>query len=80
MIKSEINKAVADITQSIIQAADISIPKLSGLLMRLSKPWWNEECKTAEKNQQKIWGIFRRYPTTANYIAFKEARTKARKI
>ena len=80
MIKGEINKAVADITQSIIQAADISIPKSSGLLKRLSKPWWNEECKTAKKKQQKAWGIFRRYPTTRNYIAFKEARAKARKI
>ena len=80
MIKGEINKTVADVTQLIIHSADISIPKSSGLLKRLSKPWWNEECKTAKKKQQKAWGIFRRYPNTVNYIAFKEARAKARKI
>ena len=52
---------------------------ITGLLKRLSKPWWNEECKIAKKKQQKEWGKFRRYPTTANYIAFKEATAKTRK-
>ena len=32
------------------------------------------------KKQQKAWGISRGYPTTRNYIAFKGARAKARKI
>ena len=80
MIKGEINKVVADVTQSIIQSADISIPKSSGLLKRLYKPWWNEKCETTEKKQQKTWGIFHCYPTIKNYIAFKEARAKARII
>ena len=80
MVEGDINKAVSDVTHSIIHAADISIPKSSGLLKRPSKPWWNEECKAAKKKQQKAWGIFRRYPNTRNYIAFKEARAKARKI
>ena len=80
MVKGDINKAVSDITHSIIYAADISIPKSSGLSKRPSKPWWNEECKAAKKKQQKAWGIFCHYPNSRNYIEYKAARANARRI
>ena len=67
MVKGDIDKAVSDITHLIIRAADISIPKSSGLSKKPSKPWWNEEYKAAKKQQQKAWGIFRRYPNSRNY-------------
>ena len=44
------------------------------------KFWWNEEYKAAMKKQQNVWKIFRLYPNTRNYIVYKEARAKARKI
>ena len=80
MVEGEINKAVSDVTHSIIHAADISIPKSSGLSKRPSKPWWNQECSTAKKKQQKAWAIFRRYPNTRNYIDYKTARANSRKV
>ena len=80
VIRGDINAAVDDVTHCIINAADMSIPKSSGLPEKHSKPWWNEDCKIAKKKQQKAWGIFLRYPTTSNYISYKEARVNARKI
>lgn len=34
----------------------------------------------AKKKRQKRWDIFRRYPTTENYIAFKQAKSEARRV
>ncbi|GFS48761.1 putative RNA-directed DNA polymerase from transposon X-element [Trichonephila inaurata madagascariensis] len=47
---------------------------------RFPKPWWNEECQMAKKDQNKAWNRFRRYPTPDNMIAFNKARARARKI
>ncbi|GFT03191.1 putative RNA-directed DNA polymerase from transposon X-element [Trichonephila clavipes] len=46
----------------------------------LCKPWWNASCQQAKKEQRRAWGIFRRYPTTDNLIAFKRAKALARRI
>ncbi|GFT03491.1 putative RNA-directed DNA polymerase from transposon X-element [Trichonephila clavipes] len=34
----------------------------------------------SQKEQRRAWGIFRRYPTTDNLIAFKRAKALARRI
>lgn len=80
MIQGEINSAVAHVTHCIITAATISIQKSFNLSKKYCKPWWNDNCKSAKKLQQKAWGIFRRYPTASNYITFKKARAYARRI
>ena len=80
MIQGDIDTAVSLVTDNIIRAADIAIPKSTGSLKKHCRPWWNEKCKLAKKRQQKAWGIFRRYPTTSNYITYKQARANARKI
>ncbi|GFW49664.1 putative RNA-directed DNA polymerase from transposon X-element [Trichonephila clavipes] len=54
-----------------------SILTLSDLLC---KPWWNASCQQAKKEQRRACGIFRRYPTTDNLIAFKRAKALARRI
>ncbi|GFU09379.1 uncharacterized protein TNCV_143611 [Trichonephila clavipes] len=35
---------------------------------------------TSQKEQRRAWGIFRRYPTSDNLIAFKRAKALARRI
>ena len=74
------NRAVALVAQNIINAANITIPKSSGHPRRHYRPWWSDECQLAKKTQQKTWSIYRRYPTTTNYIDYKLARANARKI
>ncbi|GFU59075.1 putative RNA-directed DNA polymerase from transposon X-element [Trichonephila clavipes] len=72
MVKAEsIDTTVQEVTNVLIAAADLSIPKSSSHSFKHYKPWWNADCQTAYKNQRKLWGIFRRYPTTENLLAFK---------
>ncbi|XP_055924756.1 uncharacterized protein LOC129956828 [Argiope bruennichi] len=75
-----IDDAIQIITQKILTAADTAIPKSSGKIPKLWKPWWNDDCKIAEKKQAKAWNRFRRYPTTDNFIVFKQAKAYARLI
>ena len=48
MIDSDINRAVAKITDCIMNVANISIPKSSGYSKKHTKLWWNEACKQAK--------------------------------
>ncbi|GFT64112.1 putative RNA-directed DNA polymerase from transposon X-element [Trichonephila clavipes] len=75
-----INDAVFNVTEAIRHAADAAIPKTSNFSRKLCKPWWNSACQQAKKEKRRRWGIFRRYPTTDNLIAFKRAKALARKI
>ncbi|GFU41981.1 putative RNA-directed DNA polymerase from transposon X-element [Trichonephila clavipes] len=67
MVKTEsVDTAVQEVSNVLIAAANLSIPKVSSHSYQRYKPWWNTDCQTAYKNQRKLWGIFRRYPTTEN--------------
>lgn len=66
------------VTNTIITAAQQAIPQTSGHLPKRPKPWWTEDCMKTRKEQNRAWGIFRRYPTSQNLLAFKKARAKAR--
>ncbi|GBN35916.1 hypothetical protein AVEN_131896-1 [Araneus ventricosus] len=77
---SSIEQALSYIVNTIIEAADSSIPKTSLKRRKQNKPWWNAECQQAYKIQRKAWRIFRRYPTTQNFINFKKSRAESRKI
>ncbi|GFX20032.1 probable RNA-directed DNA polymerase from transposon X-element [Trichonephila clavipes] len=81
MVKTEsVDTAVQEVTNVLIAAADLSIPKVSSHSFQHYKPWWNADCQTAYKNQRKLWGIFRRYPTTEHLLAFKKAKANARRV
>ncbi|GFQ76046.1 probable RNA-directed DNA polymerase from transposon X-element [Trichonephila clavata] len=75
-----IDEAVSLVTSCILSAANNAISQPSSRLPRFPKPWWNEECQMAKKDQNKAWNRFRRYPTPDNMIAFNKARARARKI
>ncbi|GFV11593.1 putative RNA-directed DNA polymerase from transposon X-element [Trichonephila clavipes] len=81
MVKTEsVDTAVQEVNNVLIAAADLSIPKVSSHSFQRYKPWWNTDCQTAYKNQRKLWGIFRRYPTTENLLAFEKAKANARRV
>ncbi|GFX60255.1 RNase H domain-containing protein [Trichonephila clavipes] len=81
MIKTEsVDTAVKEVTNVLIAAADLSMPKNSSHSFQRYKSWWNADCQTAFKNQRKLWEIFRRYPTTENLLAFKKAKANARRV
>ncbi|GFU38113.1 probable RNA-directed DNA polymerase from transposon X-element [Trichonephila clavipes] len=75
-----VDEAVFNVTEAIRNAAVAAIPKTSNSPRKLCKPWWNASCQQATKEQRRAWGIFRRYPSTDNLIAFKRAKALARRI
>ncbi|GBM15618.1 hypothetical protein AVEN_57348-1, partial [Araneus ventricosus] len=75
-----IDTAVNQITETLIAAAENSIPKTKNNFRRQRKVWWNSDCREAYKTQRKAWGRFRRYPTTANLILYKQAKAYSRRI
>ncbi|XP_023220793.1 uncharacterized protein LOC111622614 [Centruroides sculpturatus] len=77
---ADINDAVEVVTLCIIQAAEKTMGKTSTRYPKHPKPWCNQNCEAAFKAQKKAWGIFRRYPTTNNFIAFQKAKANARRI
>ncbi|GBN58645.1 hypothetical protein AVEN_243503-1 [Araneus ventricosus] len=77
---STIDQAIDYVVNVIIEAADNSIPKTSGMRRKQNKPWWNAHCQQARKKQKKAWGVFRRHPSTANFINFKKTKAEFRKI
>ncbi|GFU00024.1 putative RNA-directed DNA polymerase from transposon X-element [Trichonephila clavipes] len=55
MIKTEsVDTAVQEVTNVLITAAELFIPKSSSHLFQHYKPWWNTDCQTAHKNQQNL--------------------------
>ncbi|GFX53851.1 putative RNA-directed DNA polymerase from transposon X-element [Trichonephila clavipes] len=81
MVKTEsVDTSVQEVTNFLIAAADLSIPKSSSHSFQHYKPWWNTDCQTAYKNQRKLWGIFRRYPTTENLLVIKKTKANARRV
>ncbi|GFW34296.1 RNase H domain-containing protein [Trichonephila clavipes] len=81
MVEAEsVDIAVQEVNNVLIAAADLSIPKNSIHSFQCYKTWWNADCQTACKNQRKLWGIFRRYPTTENLLALKKTKSNARRV
>lgn len=78
MVGSEINDAVTLGTEVIHNVAIATIP-ISSSARKHRKPWWNTACSEAIGYQRKAWNYFRKYPTMENYVAFKRAKSYARR-
>ncbi|KAG5884054.1 hypothetical protein JTB14_037459 [Gonioctena quinquepunctata] len=59
-MRHAVDKSVEVITNSIICAADHSIPKSSGMLRKLRIPWWNDENHNAVQNGNRALAQFKR--------------------
>ncbi|GFV53292.1 putative RNA-directed DNA polymerase from transposon X-element [Trichonephila clavipes] len=75
-----VDDAVLNDTEAIRNAVDVAVPTTSNSTQKLCKLWWNSSCQQAKKKQRRVWGIFRRYPTTKNLKSFKCAKALARRI
>ncbi|GBM65243.1 DNA-directed RNA polymerases I, II, and III subunit RPABC2 [Araneus ventricosus] len=69
-----LNEVANLVTETIILAAEASIPKLGLSFPKNRKPWWNQHCTDTNHNQRKAWNVFRRHLTSANQIAFQRAK------
>ncbi len=72
----EMNK---NFTNTIIHAANSSIPKTRREVTRNPVPWWNQNCEVAIKNKNIALNNFKKHPTFENGKLFKIARAVARR-
>lgn len=79
-LKLPTEQTVEKITESILTAANKSIPTSGGKPFKRAVPWWNEETKNVTEQKKRALNKFKKYPTTDNLIAFKQARATARKV
>lgn len=79
-----INYVVDKFTHAILAAAEKSIPKSSGTVRTNYLPWWNEECKIAQKETKKAFKLYRKYarndPNSLYKIEYKKKRAYFRRL
>ncbi|CAL4222396.1 unnamed protein product, partial [Meganyctiphanes norvegica] len=70
-----------NITESLIAAADLSIPKNDPFFKgKLKVPWWTPLCRTTLNNRNRAWRHYRHNPSQESFIVYKKAQAEARKI
>jgi hypothetical protein len=79
-ITGNIEHDVATFSQNLIKAAEQSVPKKQAFQRKKSVPWWNSDCKTANKNKKKAFYKFRLQPTIENLNEFKRCRAIERRV
>ena len=69
----------AIITETLLKAADETIPKKKGTT-KYNCPWWNEDCKNAVRLKKRTLNRFRRSHQTAHLMEYKAAKANARRV
>lgn len=69
---TSITKKIEDLTELILQTAEITIPKSSNKSSKRPLPWWNQECQNARRIHKQAFIKFKRHPTTQNQIEYKK--------
>lgn len=67
------------LTTSIIQAAEIAIPRAVGRKDKKSVPWWGVECRNAVKKRNKMFKLLRKHHSLEALIEYKRAQAVVRK-
>ena len=68
----ELDRLAEEFTNKIVNAADISIPKVSTMLY--AKPWWNEDLKALRKAIQRL----SRKAKASGYTLYKKELSEAK--
>jgi len=69
----------SELVSAIHQAAEISIPKASGRILKKSVPWWNEQCSAAIKERSKAFEQIRKSHTFEALVQYKRAQAAVRR-
>ena len=68
-----------EMTETIIQAANLSIPKKTGQ-SKYSCPWWTPACREAIAARKRALNRFRRNKSTTLLLEYKRLKAKARTV
>ena len=70
------------ITDSIIAAADSSIPRKSPFTRnrKLKVPWWTPQCRLVLTDRNRAMRVYKARPTQENFILLKKSQAMARRV
>ena len=74
-----IQEPFSEFTKTLVDIAGKTIPKTKANPKHPSKPWFNDNCKTAIAERKQALKNFDRQPTARNLDAFRICRAKARR-
>jgi ribonuclease HI len=70
-----------DLSKSVIEAADASIPKQkTGVRKKSSPPWWDEECTNMVKLRSDSIKKYKRYASQENFLSFRKIQAQTKKL
>ena len=70
----------ASLKNSILDAAETSLPRINLNRYRTLVPWWKPECKIAIKARNRAYKFFFNNPSDENFIEYKKCRAIARRV
>ena len=73
-----VDEVCENLKQSILNAADLTLPHLPPYKPRPLVPWWRPACREALRLRNRAWRKFDRSPTESNHINYKKYRALAR--
>ena len=76
---NNIDSDIANFSNSIHQAAKLSIPENKIFPNRPPVPWWSKDCQRAIRERKTALNRFKRNPTQINFITFKQLKAKAKR-
>ena len=76
----DIDTATDHITDSIINAAEQSIPRVKTNLQRPPMPWWNEECDDVRRERARAERAVKQNPSDYNKIRYNRAKAICRLV
>ena len=75
----DIDDLVAELVETITEAANISIPKTTQTSFKHQVPWWNSEIDEAIRKKKHAFNVYKKHNTTENMIEFKRLRAFSRR-
>lgn len=76
---NDIDSLTQNFSESILKAAESSVPLINDLNKKRKLPWWNNELKKLVVEKIRKFRIFKEKPSIENLIAYKKAQCLVRK-
>ena len=73
-----INRAIKEFTNILIEAANLSIPKTKGHRETKNTPWWNDDCANSISNYKRALNKYKKTRSMADKIEFKRLKAVAK--
>lgn len=78
--QTEINSVIDNLSNIILNAANLTIGKINIKKQKKTVPWWNKECSSAIRDYKKSLNKFKRTKSIDDHITLKKLRAQAKFI